>query len=268
MKAVPNRVQQLFLRCRDEKRAAFIPYICAGDPSLGQTVKLASALETAGADLLELGVPFSDPLADGIVNQMAAQRALQAGASVPGVLDCVRQIRAHSQIAIVLYTYLNPIFQYGFAKFHRDAEAAGVDGLLILDLPPDEIGEAHDTSLLHISLVAPTTSRDRIATICARAEGFIYYVSREGVTGARTSLADSIGARVAEIREHTDLPIAVGFGISTPEQARDVARTGDAVVVGSAIVREIERHGAADDLAARIGDFVKPMADAVTAPRT
>ncbi|MDQ6808980.1 MAG: tryptophan synthase subunit alpha [Verrucomicrobiota bacterium] len=267
MNAMPQRVEQLFLRTRTAQRAAFIPYICAGDPTLDATVELASALERAGADLLELGVPFSDPLADGIVNQLAAQRALAAGATVRGVLDCVRRIREKSEIPIVLYTYLNPIFQYGFQRFHQVAETAGVDALLILDLPPDELMEAHDTSLLHIALIAPTTSNERIATICARAAGFIYYVSREGVTGAQASLAASTKERVGQIRGYTDLPLAIGFGISNPEQAGQVAQIGDAVVVGSAIVKQIELYGAAPNLAERVAQFVRPIADAVHASR-
>ena len=268
MNAMANRVEQLFERCRAEKRTAFIPYISAGDPSLEETVKLAHALEKSGADLLEFGVPFSDPLADGIVNQLAAQRALAAGATVRGVLECVRQIREKSEIPIVLYTYLNPIFQHGFARFHRDAESAGVDALLILDLPPDELMETHGTSVLHIALIAPTTSPKRIATICARAAGFIYYVSREGVTGAQSSVAESLAERVAEIRAHTNLPIAIGFGISTPEQAGEVAKIGDAVVVGSAIVKQIEAHGATANLVARISEFVRPIAEAVHATQS
>ncbi|MEY2562088.1 MAG: tryptophan synthase alpha chain [Verrucomicrobiota bacterium] len=260
-----NRIQQCFeaLRARNEK--AFIAYICAGDPSLAKTVDLALALEKAGTDLLELGVPFSDPLADGLVNQFAAQRALEAGATVQGVLDSVRQIRARSQIPIVLYTYLNPIFQFGFDRFHHEASEAGVDGLLILDLPPEEDLEMETSGLLHIRLIAPTTPPDRIQSICARAAGFVYYVSREGVTGVQTSVASSLGERVALIRECTKLPIAVGFGISSPAQAREVAQFADAIVVGSAIVEKISEAGAASDLSDRIAAFVAPLAAATKA---
>src|SRR3954468_24562188 len=175
-----NRIDFRFqtLRARNEK--AFIAYIGAGDPSLSATVDLALALEKSGVDLLELGVPFSDPLADGLVNQLAAQRALEAGATVPGILDCVRQIRQRSQMPIVLYTYLNPIFQFGFDRFHREAGEAGVDGLLLLDLPPEE--DQPIEGPLHIRLIAPTTPPERIEQICGQAAGFIYYVSREGVT--------------------------------------------------------------------------------------
>jgi tryptophan synthase alpha chain len=241
MNAMPDRVEQLFRRCREEKRAAFIPYICAGDPTLEKTVELALALECAGADLIELGVPFSDPLADGIVNQLAAQRALQNGATTAGVLECVRKIRRQSEVPIVLYTYLNPILQFGFERFHEVANEAGVDGLLLLDLPPDEQMENAPAKPLHVCLVAPTTPDDRLKIICGRAAGFIYYVSREGVTGARSEVAASLRERLADIRHYTDLPIAVGFGISTPEQASEVARLADGVVVGSAIVDGIAK---------------------------
>src|ERR1700716_2372972 len=198
-----NRIDQCFRTLRSKNKKAFIAYICAGDPNLERTIDLAVALEKAGTDILELGIPFSDPLADGLVNQLAAQRALEAGATVAGVLDCIRQIRMRSKIPIVLYTYLNPIFQFGFERFHREASNAGVDGLLILDLPPEE--DQPSEGPLHIRLIAPTTPPARIKQICAQAAGFIYYVSREGVTGIQSSVASSIGDQVALIRRHTNL---------------------------------------------------------------
>jgi tryptophan synthase alpha chain len=258
---MPNRIDQCFAALRFRNEKAFIAYICAGDPDLRRTVDLALALEKSGVDLLELGLPFSDPLADGVVNQLAAQRALEAGATVPGVLDCVREIRAQSQVPIVLYTYLNPIFQFGLERFHCEAGEAGVDGLLILDLPPEE--DLPSNGPLHIRLIAPTTPVERIERICSRAEGFIYYVSREGVTGTQSSVAPSLGDRVCEIRQHTKLPIAVGFGISTPEQAREVGKVADGVVVGSAIVQRVSENSTRPDLAARVGEFVAPLVAAV-----
>jgi len=258
---MPNRIDQCFSALAGRNEKAFIAYICAGDPDLARTVDLAIALEKAGVDLLELGVPFSDPLADGLVNQLAAQRALETGATVSGVLDCIRQIRQQSQIPIVLYTYLNPIFQFGFERFHREADAAGVDGLLLLDLPPEE--DQPSEGPLHIRLIAPTTPPERIEEICKRAAGFIYYVSREGVTGVQSSVAASLGERVNEIRRYTKLPITVGFGISTAEQAGEVANIADAVVVGSAIVKTINENSASPDLPARIGAFVAPLVAAV-----
>src|SRR2546421_7295816 len=254
---MPNRIDQCFAALRGRNEKAFIAYICAGDPDLSRTIDLALALEKAGADILELGIPFSDPLADGLVNQLAAQRAHEAGATVPGVLDCIRQIRTRSQIPIVLYTYLNPIFQFGFERFHREASNAGVDGLLILDLPPEE--DQPNDGPFHIRLIAPTTPPERIEQICARAAGFVYYVSREGVTGVQSSIASSVSGQVALIRRHTTLPIAVGFGISTAEQAREVARVADAIVVGSAIVQRISENAGVPDMPARIGEFVAPL---------
>jgi tryptophan synthase alpha chain len=256
---MPNRIDQCFAALRKQNEKGFIAYICAGDPDLPRTVELALALEGAGVDILELGVPFSDPLADGLVNQLAAQRALEAGATVPGVLDCIRQIRRRSQIPIVLYTYLNPIFQFGFERFHGEAGDAGVDGLLLLDLPPEE--DRPSDGPLHIRLIAPTTPPERIEQICGQAAGFIYYVSREGVTGVQSSVASSLADHVKEIRQHTTLPVAVGFGISTAEQGREVGRVADAVVVGSAIVKRIGEDPA--DLPERIAEFVAPLAAAV-----
>jgi tryptophan synthase alpha chain len=258
-----NRIDERFARLRNEKRKAFIPYICAGDPTLKRTVDLAFALEKAGADVLELGLPFSDPLADGIVNQLAAQRSLSAGTTVRGVFDCVREIRRKSQIPIVLYSYLNPIFQFGPDKFHQQAEEAGVDGLLILDLPPEEDRDLGAGNLVHIRLIAPTTPADRMKTIAKSAKGFLYYVSREGVTGARDSIATSLPEKIAELRKVSDLPVAVGFGISNSEQAREVAQHADAVVVGSAIVDLIAKHGDKPETVEKVGAFAGDLAKAI-----
>lgn len=262
-----NRIDIKFAELRPAGRKALIAYISAGDPTLEATLPQALALEKAGVDILELGVPFSDPLADGIVNQMAAARALAAGATTRGVLESVRRLRRESEIPVVLYTYMNPIYRYGFEQFHRDAEAAGVDGLLILDLPPDEDAQnaelSQTTGLKRIRLIAPTTPPDRIAQLTAGASGFVYYVSREGVTGERTDVATSLPERVAVIRATTSLPIAVGFGISTPEQVREVAQVADAVVVGSAIVKRVAEHGKSAELPEKLGAFVRPLAAAL-----
>jgi tryptophan synthase alpha chain len=214
-----------------------------------------------------LGIPFSDPLADGATIQAASGRALDAGATVAGVLDAVREIRRSSEVPIVLFTYLNPVYVYGFDRFHADAAAAGADGLLILDLPPDEAARNAELmkshGLLSIRLIAPTTPPERMELIAKSAEGFIYYVSREGVTGEQTNLSADIAAQVAEIKKHTSLPVAVGFGISTPEQAAEVAKESDAVVVGSAIVRRIGEHGKSAELVQKVAQFVTPIAAAV-----
>jgi tryptophan synthase alpha chain len=258
-----NRIDDCFARLRSEKHKGFIPYICAGDPTLKRTVDLAFALEKGGADVLELGLPFSDPLADGIVNQLAAQRSLAAGTTVRGVFDCVREIRRKSQIPIVLYSYLNPIFQFGPNKFHQQAEEAGVDGLLILDLPPEEDLDLGAGSLVHIRLIAPTTPADRMKKIAKSAKGFLYYVSREGVTGAHDSIPSSLPEKIAQLRKISDLPVAVGFGISNPEQAREVAQHADAVVVGSAIVDLIAKHGDKPEMAEKVGAFARDLAKAI-----
>jgi tryptophan synthase alpha chain len=265
-----NRIDNCFAQLRAAKRKGFIPYICAGDPNLKRTVDLAFALERAGADLLELGLAFSDPLADGIVNQLAAQRALAVGTTIRGVFDCVREIRRNSQIPIVLYSYLNPIFQFGADKFHREAENAGVDGLLVLDLPPEEdtlefdcLSQSSSGSLVQVRLIAPTTPPERIERIANSAKGFLYYVSREGVTGAQESIASSLKEKVAELRKHSNLPIAVGFGISNPDQAREVAQHADAVVVGSAIVNLIGQHGDNSEMVEKVSAFASQIATAM-----
>ncbi|MEI8233377.1 MAG: tryptophan synthase subunit alpha [Verrucomicrobiota bacterium] len=259
-----NRIDQTFERLRARHQSGFIAYIGAGDPHLAATASLALALEKAGVDILELGVPFSDPVADGVVNQLAAQRGLASGTTLHGVLDCVRGIRKQSQLPIVLYTYMNPVYRFGFKEFLAEAEAAGVDGVLLLDLPPDEdFGEFDvQSNVRRIRLIAPTTPPARVAELARRAEGFLYYVSREGVTGEQSTIADTLAAGVASIRAVTQLPVAVGFGISNPEQAREVAGQADAVVVGSAIVKRIAEYGACADLAERVADFVRPMAAA------
>ena len=265
--STPNRIETKFQSLRAANQCGFIAYITAGDPTLDTTVSLVATLEKSGVDIIELGIPFSDPLADGATIQAASSRAINAGASVAGVLDAVRKIRTTSEIPIVLFTYLNPVYIYGFDKFHADASAAGADGVLILDLPPDEAARNAELmkshSLLAIRLIAPTTPPDRMELIAKSAEGFIYYVSREGVTGEQTSLSTSIGSQVREIKSHTNLPIAVGFGISTPEQAAEVAKESDAVVVGSAIVRRIGEFGTHPNLNSEIAAFVAPIAQAI-----
>lgn len=264
-----NRIDDCFARLRSQGRSGFIAFLTAGDPSPDATKPIVLAMEKSGVDLVELGIPFSDPLADGATIQAASGRAIDAGTTVASVLEIVREIRVDSQIPIVLFTYLNPIYVYGFERFHLDAAAAGADGLLILDLPPDEalrnaeLGRAHD--LLPIQLIAPTTPPERMGLIAQAAGGFIYYVSREGVTGEQNALSTTIESQVVEIRAHSGLPIAVGFGISTPEQAAEVARHADAVVVGSAIVRRIAEHGSHPGLADSVAMFTAPIAAAIRA---
>ncbi len=265
----PNRIDETFARLRAAGTKGFIAYIAAGDPDLAQTQRLAFALEATGVDVLEMGVPFSDPLADGTVNQAAAGRALASGTTVAGVLDCVRGLRAQGlRLAVVLYTYLNPVYAYGFGRFLTEAATAGVDGVLVLDLPPDEAARNAElrnrpANLKMIRLVAPTTPPERIALIAQAAEGFVYFVSREGVTGEQQSVSTGLAEQAAAIRAVTTLPVVVGFGISTPEQAREAAGPVDAVVVGSAIVRKIGELGGEGDLAEQVAAFVRPMVAAV-----
>ncbi len=264
-----NRIDSRFAELRSRQKRAFVAYVSAGDPTLDATVEIVLALERAGVDIVELGVPFSDPLADGVVNQMAADRALKAGSTTPKVLAMIRELRTRSQIPLVLFTYLNPIYAYGYERFHQDAAAAGVDGILVLDLPPDEAAVNAELTaapgLRHIQLVAPTSPAERIASIARHAEGFVYYVSRLGVTGAQVEVATGIAEQVQVIKAATDVPVCVGFGVSNPEQAAQVASSADGVVVGSAIVKLIEKHGADADLPARVEAFVKPLVDAVKA---
>lgn len=261
-----NRIDATFNRLREEGRSAFVAYICAGDPNLEATFQIVEAMERWGVDIVELGVPFSDPMADGTVNQQAAERAIQAGTTVAGVLDLVRRIRSGSQIPIVLYNYMNPIYTYGFTRFLQEAREVGVDGLLLLDLPPEEQDANEEleaaTDLRFIRLIAPTTPPERMARIAARAEGFIYYVSREGVTGERTDIAADLDTQLALIRQYATVPVVVGFGVSKPEQAAAIAAKADGVVVGSAIVRQIAAHGAAPDLLDRLAETVCPLVDA------
>ena len=261
-----NRIDQLFSKLRENDKAAFVAYICAGDPDAERCLEIMQALDRAGVDLIEMGVPFSDPLADGIVNQMAAGRALTAGASVENTLEIIKAFRKNSNTPIVLFTYLNPIYAYGFKRFHEDASRAGADGILNLDLPPDE--ESHNAELmeanelLNIRIIAPTTPVERMAEIAGTGKGFIYYISREGVTGERSELAEGIAEQVAVIKNHTTLPVVVGFGISTPEHSSAVATISDGVVVGSAIVKTIAKHSHSDDLCEQVYHFVKPLVDA------
>jgi len=262
-----NRIVAKFAQLKSAGKKGLVVYIGAGDPHLEATRQLALAFDHAGVDVLELGVPFSDPLADGVVNQLAAQRGLESGATPPKVLAAIAAIRKESGIPVVLYIYFNLIHKVGMEKFIADAANAGVDGLLVLDLPPEESDDYEALmkkhGLCNIYLVAPTTPDDRMALIVKRGHGFIYYVSREGVTGMQSQVASNLASQVAKIRAHTALPIAVGFGISNPEQARLVARDADACVVGSAIVNQIAEQGKSPDLVTKVSAFVKSLADAV-----
>lgn len=265
-----NRIDRKFQSLRAGHRKGFVAYIGAGDPDLKSTAALVREFDRVGVDIVELGVPFSDPLADGIVNQMAAERGLKSGTTLSGVLATVAGLRqAGCEIPVVLYLYFNLVHRHGVKQFARDAAAAGVDGVLTLDLPPEEGADPaaalRGAGVHPIYLVAPTTPEARVRNIAKQAGGFIYYVSREGVTGVQQSVSDTIAPMVKTIRRHTPVPVAVGFGISNPAQAATVAGMADAAVVGSAIVKEIARLGHDPRMPEKIGRLVSPMVKAVHA---
>ena len=248
----PSRIQSLFGRLRQQKRAALIAYVTGGDPTGNHTPEWIAALERGGADVIELGVPFSDPIADGPVIQRGSDRALKGGATVAKVLDIARRVRENSSIPLILFTYLNPVLRYGLAALARDAKAAGVDGCLLTDVSVEEAGTYVDAmraaGLDTVFLAAPTSTRRRLELVAEYSSGFVYLVSRTGVTGEQTAVSLALGPLVASMRAVTTQPLCAGFGISTPEQARQVAHMTDGVVVGSAIVRLIEQGAGAGEL--------------------
>ncbi|MFI5339974.1 MAG: tryptophan synthase subunit alpha [Candidatus Methylomirabilales bacterium] len=262
-----NRIDRAFARLRTQDRKGLIPFLAAGDPSMEATAALIREFEDRGADLVEIGVPFSDPLADGVVNQRAYQRALAAGASLGRVLDLVASIRRHSEIPLVLMSYVNPIHRFGLDRFPAAARDAGVDGLILSDCPPEEMNGFLDNLVrdgVHpVLLVAPTSPDRRISLISARGRGYIYYVSLRGVTGPREQLPTDLSDGIQRIRAFTKMPLAVGFGISTPAQAKAVAALADAVIVGSAIVATIEAYQGRPDLVPRAGRFLADLRSAI-----
>lgn len=262
-----NRIDTTFAHLQSEGKKAFVAYVSAGDPDMPRSLDIIKGLADAGADVIELGLPFSDPLADGIVNQLAADRALKAGATTAKVLDLIRDFRKTHETPIVLYAYLNPVIAYGWDKFYEDAAAAGVDGILPLDLPPDEASQHPEMASTHglrvITLIAPTTPAERVKFLAQQAEGFIYALSRTGVTGAHGAPSDTIGETVARIKEHAKVPVCVGFGINTPEQASTVAAHCDGIVVGSVIVKQVEANADSPDVATKVQTFVTPLINAI-----
>ena len=259
-----RRIELAFARAAKQKRAAFIPYVTAGDPTPGATVAVVRALERAGADLVELGVPFTDPIADGPTNQRAAERALAGWTTLPTVLQMVNELRYSSELPVVLFTYYNPVHAYGLARFAIDAAAAGVDGVLLTDVPVEEARPAHEAldkvGISLILLLAPTSTRARVKAVRKLSRGFVYFVARAGVTGAQESLAKELEPQVRLVRKLTGQRVAVGFGISTPEQVHRVAGFADGVVVGSAIVERIAELGDRADLAVEVESFARSLA--------
>ncbi len=256
-----TKITTIFNLLNAQNKKAFIPYIMAGDPDLDTTKNHVMMLEECGADIIELGVPFSDPLADGPTIQRAAERALQAGVTLRKIIPFVKNLRQHTEIPIVLMTYYNPIFKYGEKQFIEDAVNAGVDGVIIPDLPPDEATDfiylSRKSNLDTIFLVAPTSTENRVKKIIAASRGFIYYVSITGTTGAKLVLHETFMEHLALIRSHTSKPIAVGFGVSTPDEAYKVSRVADGVIIGSAIVKEFHEHPAIAE------DFIKALRKAI-----
>lgn len=266
-----DRLRATFERLHREDRPALIAYLTAGDPSIPKTVERVASLVSAGVDIVELGVPFSDPLADGRVNVEAADRALRGGVRLRDVLDGVRAIRSHRDDPIVLYSYLNPLLARGFDANVRRMARAGVDGVLILDLPVEESGPflpaLERAGVAPIFLVTPTSTAERMRRIAAAARGFVYCVSRTGVTGARRTLSPDAAAVLRRMRRYTRLPLALGFGISTPAMARTAARLADAVVVGSALVERLHRSEGRAAERATVMAWVRRMAAAVHGAR-
>ncbi len=245
-----SRIEKTFKRLKKEGKKAFIPYVMAGDPSLERTKEIVLLFEECGADIVELGVPFSDPLADGPTIQLASERALKNGVTLRKVVSLVKDLRQVTRIPTVLMTYYNPVFKYGKENFIKDSKDAGVDGVIIPDLPPDEAEDfvklSRKASLNTVFLLAPTSTEDRIKKVAKASSGFIYYVSITGITGANLLLDGSMEVLISKIKKYTDKPIAVGFGVSTPMEASAVAGVSDGVIVGSAVVKRL--HETPDEL--------------------
>jgi tryptophan synthase alpha chain len=258
-----GRIENRFRTLQQKREKALVVYLTAGDPSLETTLEMICALDSAGVDIIELGVPFSDPTADGPIIQAASQRALKGGTTLDGVLDLVAEVRKVSQIPVVLFGYYNPIFSYGNEKFSTKAARVGIDGILVVDLPFEESSELRRFTEPHgihfISLIAPTTDENRIRRTLTSAAGFIYYVSITGVTGTLKPAVEDIAEGMEKIRKFSSLPIVVGFGISSPEQAAEFSSLADGIVVGSAFVNMIGEDSERDDLLARISSFARAL---------
>ena len=258
-----SRTERVFRKLKN-KRAAFIPFVVAGDPDLKTTEALVLKMGECGADIIELGVPFSDPLADGPTIQAGSQRALKNGVNLKEIFRMAEKLKGNST-PLVLMTYFNPVFQYGLKSFAEDCLRHGIDGVIIPDLPPEEAGpwirEAKPVEVDTIFLLAPTSSTERIRLANRYSSGFLYYVSVIGVTGTRGKLPEALKAGIRQIKKYSQKPVAVGFGISTPEQVKEVSRIADGVIVGSAIVKMIEENLGNPELVAKVGDFVFSFAE-------
>jgi tryptophan synthase alpha chain len=264
-----NRIDNKFKLLRQAGRKALVAYLTAGDPSMEMTKEIIPALALAGADILEVGVPFSDPTADGPVIQAASQRALSSGATLEKILGMIACVRMKTDIPIILFGYYNPIYRFGVEKFSERASAAGVDGILVVDLPPEEARELRKhtdgAGLDFISLVAPTTGDNRISRIVGNAAGFVYYISITGVTGTARPEPSAIRKDVLRIKARTNLPVAVGFGISTPQQAAQIAPLADGIVIGSALVKLIEENGDSKNLPDILASYIHNIRETIDA---
>lgn len=256
-----SRIETTFKRLKSENKKAFIPYIMAGDPDLQKTEEYVLILNECGADIIELGVPFSDPLADGPTIQRAAERALKAGVTLKKIIPFVKKLRQRTQVPIVLMTYYNPVFKYGENAFIKDSVDADIDGVIIPDLPPEEgegfIKLANDAGLSTIFLIAPTSTKGRIKKVISACSGFVYYVSLTGITGSKLPHEETFKRHIASVKKSTDKPVAVGFGISTPEDAKRISQIADGVIVGSAIVKKFYDHPAGAK------EFIKKLREAI-----
>ncbi|NOY14395.1 MAG: tryptophan synthase subunit alpha [Deltaproteobacteria bacterium] len=265
-----TRIDKTFADLRQRRETALIPFLTAGDPDIATTAALIRTLVRHGADLIELGVPFSDPMADGPTIQAASERALAAGTTVKKVLQLVAEVRSDCQVPLVLMGYYNPIFRYGAERFAEDAAGAGVDGLLLVDLPPEEVDEIstvmQQAKIALITLLAPTTPLDRMRRLAAAAEGYLYYVSMTGVTGAQKISPDDIRVAVEELKKMSSVPVGVGFGITTVKDARAVGAFADGVVVGSALVKIIADYAQSDELLPRVGQFIAELKQGLVEP--
>ena len=262
-----SRINQVFAQLKQLGRPGLIPFITAGDPDLVASVELVRTLAAAGADVVELGFPFSDPSADGPIIQASSERSLAAGASLAGVLQLVAEVRKECQVPIVLMGYYNPVYRYGVERFALDAAASGVDGLLLVDLPPEESAEVlpslQKNGIDMITLLAPTTPPDRMKDLAQLGSGYLYYVSMTGVTGSRRLDPEDIRQAVSEVRQLSPIPVGVGFGITTAEDAATVGSYADAVVVGSALVKIIAKYGRSPELQQKVYSFVSDMREAL-----
>lgn len=264
-----NRIDRVFADLRAKNEGALIPFLTAGDPDLETTRQLLHVAADSGADLIELGVPFSDPTSDGPAIQRSAEIALRAGSSLPRALEMIAEFRATSSVPVILYGYYNPILRYGPERFAEDAHQAGIDAALVVDLPPEEVDELYPLlrarDLHFIFLLAPTSDHKRIRTVLKRATGFLYYVSVTGVTGSQMMRPQDVRPAVEDLRAQTNLPVGVGFGISTPAQAGAVTQFADAAVVGSAIMRVIDEHRGSARVATAVGDYLRSLKTGILA---